>query len=185
MAALFLVIDILVTTIILVLLYQKNIRLQLSVLLTVILFTGIIMGLGLMYWQNTIIIEARSRLSWPTTEAIIIDSKVVGYRAYRPDITYEYTVDGQPYQGQTNLKTPGFGARRSRRDTAQRIIGEYKTETRTTVYYDPDNPAISFIRPGPEWSDYMKFAVGNILFIISLLGFAGNILSKFNLKIKS
>jgi hypothetical protein len=56
-------------------------------------------------------------------------------------------------------------------------------KTKKSQYINnPDDPVESYIRPGLQWSDYMKFAVGHILFIFALFGFAGNIYYRTFLK---
>ena len=181
-----LIIDIVLVGVFLYYSFRRNIRLQTSNSVAFITFMGLIAALSLIFWQENVLLESQNRLKWPTITAVIIESKVIGDRALRPDIIYEYEVNGQTYQGDTNLNTPGFGGRRSRRDTAERIISEYEKGQKVLIYYNPNDPAESYIRPGVQWSDYMKSAVGHILFIFALFGFTGNIIQRVFLnKIKN
>lgn len=158
--------------------FRRNMHLPTS---NIFLFTAFFCLLGsvsLILWENNILIESRNRLKWPTTTAVVVKSSVTGNRAFRPDIAYEYKVNGRIYHGNTNLNTPGFGNKRSRRDTAERIVSDYKLDQQVTIHYNPNDPAESYIRPGPQWSDYVKSAIGHILFIMALFGLAGNIIQK-------
>ena len=155
---------------------RRNLRFVTSNFFTVLTFVCLFAAIGLILWGENKLTISRTRLKWPTTTAVVVESKVIGDRAFRPDIIYEYTVAGQTYQGDTNLNTPGFGNKRSRRDTAERIIRDFEENQPITVYYNPDDPAESYIRPGPQWSDYMKFGIGHLLFMSALFSAAGNII---------
>jgi hypothetical protein len=126
-----------------------------------------------LFSAEKLILQAWEKKSWPETEGIIIKSVVAGKRAFHPEITYKFDVENHIFQNTTALGMSGFGNKRSRRDTATRIIEKYPVNTQVTVRYNPDNPQESYLRIGPFWSDYMKLMVGMILCALGLfLGFS-------------
>ncbi len=100
--------------------------------------------------------ESLQRRSWPLVQAEVIGSKVAGKRAFHPEITYRYSAARREFIKTTDLNTPGFGARNSRRDTATRIVAQYPPGTRVTVYYNPEHPDESYIRTGASFAAYLQ-----------------------------
>ena len=76
------------------------------------------------------------------------------------------TVEGKTYSASTDLHISGFGNKRSRLSNSQKIIDEYTVGSQVKVYYDAQNPKISYLRIGPFWSDYVKLATGLLLFAL-------------------
>ncbi len=101
--------------------------------------------------------------SWPITEGVVSDTTRTGERAILPLVTYSYQVAGVTYTESTDLAIPGFGSRRYRGQTASKVLAEYPPGKTVSVHYDPDNPAISAIRPGLRWASLMRFTVGAML----------------------
>ena len=125
----------------------------------IILTTGVIMTC---YALDTIQAEWQMK-KWPAISATVIKSEVAGQRAFHPEVTYRFLLDDQEYQSTTNLSIAGFGGKRSRRDTARRIIEDFPPGSHITVHYNPTNPQESYLRSGPYWDDYMKLALGLML----------------------
>lgn len=107
--------------------------------------------------------------TWPATTATVIKSEVAGSRAFHPEITYRYTISGQIFESTTDLHISGFGGKRSRRDTAAKIIADFPPGTSVTIHYNSENPGESFLRSGPFWSDYMQLSLGLTLTSIGLI----------------
>jgi hypothetical protein len=136
----------------------------------VTLVAGIIgiLGLILTWYAAGLLGQSLDRKNWPTATAKILSSEVIGEkRAFRPQIMYQFHVDSILYQNQTDLHISGFGNKRSRRDNARRIAGEYAGLKQLLIYYNPVNPNESYVRTGPFWSDYMKLMLGATLCIAS------------------
>ena len=125
----------------------------------IVLSTGVILTC---YALDTIQAEWQMK-KWPAISATVIKSEVAGQRAFHPEVTYRFLLDDQEYQSTTNLSTAGFGGKRSRRDTASRIIADFPPGSLITIHYNPLNPKESFLRSGPFWDDYMKLALGLML----------------------
>ena len=105
---------------------------------------------------------------WPATIAEVTDSKVLGNRAFYPQITYQFKINNNIYRKNTDLSTPGFGGKRSRYDTAEIIVSEYPQGKKVKVYYNPQDPHDSYLRIGPYWSDFVQFSFGLVLYGIGL-----------------
>jgi hypothetical protein len=145
-------------------------------LATGILITGVI----LVIFSSNDISEALVRRSWPTTMAVVVDATITGERAYNPQINCEYKVEGKDYTLISNLKTPGFGRKRSRHQTSEIILNEYPVGSNVRIRYNPNNPGEAYIRTGPYWSDYMKISLGTLLLILGLYGVVVMSIKKFS-----
>jgi hypothetical protein len=69
-------------------------------------------------------------------------------------------VDGIVYLLKTDLQTPGFGRKRSRKQTAEIIISQYPVGSKIPIFYNPDKPAKAYIRTGPYWDNYTLLMLG-------------------------
>jgi hypothetical protein len=114
--------------------------------------------------QDRVISAAFEKRSWPTTQGEIVQTQVLGKRAFHPEISYQYQLEGIKYFGTTDLHISGFGSKRSRLDNSERIVQEFSVGSKVLVYYDSKNPQISYLRTGPFWSDFLKLGAGAILF---------------------
>jgi hypothetical protein len=152
-----------ITALIVILLGRKIPVFTISPWLTGFFFILAILGAGLTSHYGQEISTAFARHKWPRATATVMETKVVGERASNPEIYCQYQVEGKEYVLITNLETPGFGRKRSRRETAEIINSEYPVGSVVKVFYNPNDPRKSFIRTGPFWSDYMKLALGILL----------------------
>jgi hypothetical protein len=160
----FLILIFIVTALTLLIFRKKVIKIHISPVLITSAIISLVIGLVLILWQDSEISQALEKHKWPSTYAEIIDTKIIGERAFRPEISYKYEVQGETYITKTDLHISGFGNKRSRRDTARKIIQEYRKGLRVKIYYDICNPQSSYLRSGPYWSNYMKFGLGAILY---------------------
>lgn len=115
---------------------------------------------------------------WPAVSGTVIRSEVVGERAARPNVVYEYRVDGVRYQDSSALSPPSFGGRTSRRGVAEEIASEYPDGREVTIHYQPGNPANSLLRVYAPWSAYGKLGSGGVVFflgVMTLVAFAGRV----------
>ena len=113
-------------------------------LVIVLALTGPLLWNALRYFR-----QALQTRRWPSTEGTVISKRVAQWirqddpspwtLAYRPRITYEYEVEGEPYHrtGYDPLGVPG-----SRR-WARSVAARYRTGESCTVYRDPADPARS------------------------------------------
>jgi hypothetical protein len=96
---------------------------------------------------------------WPTTRGRVIASGAEEFRArpqpddrvrrtmYKPSVVYEYEVNGRRYTG--DRLTLGVVASATFPWAARRTAAKYPVGREVTVYYDPNSPGESVLRP---WS---------------------------------
>lgn len=97
---------------------------------------------------------------WSAVPGVITDSRVVGQRAFRPEIVYEYTVDERIYRDSTSLDPPGFGGRNAKRDAAEGVSSEYPIGKSVIIHYNPVDPSDSRLKITPPlvslWQDRLR-----------------------------
>ncbi len=153
--------------------YSRMIR-----IIAILLILG---GIFMTCYALDLIGSALVKKEWPVAKGFIVKSEVVGEkRAFQPQITYHFFLDSIEYENTTDLHISGFGNKRSRRDNSKRIAGEYPVNKQVAIYYNPDNPAESFLRTGPYWSDYMKLMVGCIMIVCGLIIFIRRIVTNLD-----
>jgi hypothetical protein len=103
--------------------------------------------------------------SWPTVIGEVVSSDVVGSRAFHPDVTYSYVVDGIRYTGSSDLMMPGFGGKRSRLETAEIMAKTYPPGKKVGVHYDPEHPERSTLRAGLSYGACLQLAFGLLLYL--------------------
>lgn len=99
--------------------------------------------------------------AWPQTACKIVSSTVKVSRdsdgtTYRPEIKYQYTVAGKPYESErvSFLKFTGSSNRRSADETVRR----YRAGAMTNCFYNPDQPDESTLeREFTHWIWLMLF----------------------------
>lgn len=139
----------------------------------------LILGTLLIFHSSNEISQELLRHSWPTIKATVIDTHIVGEKAYRPQISCQYEVGGKAFTLITDLNTPGFGRKYSRHQTAEIIIHDYPLGSNVVIRYNPQNPAEAYIRTGPYWSDYTQFSLGLFIFIPGLYVILGKFFFNF------
>ena len=105
--------------------------------------------------------------SWPKTNGYVISSEVVGERAFRPHITYLYSVNGDTMTASTDMRMPPFGGRRSKFDAAQEVADHFPSRSEVTVYYNPENPEISHINAAIPVELFLRIGLA-VLTVLSL-----------------
>ncbi len=140
----------------------------------------IIFGLILIIFavQNSII--SMESEDWLTVEGTITSSAIDSYKErdtgtgddspttyttyYEPEITYSYLVNGADYSSD---KISFSRTRFVIQSEAQEIIDKYSTGTNVTVYYNPNNPSESVLKPGIQDSGGMICGtIGSLIFVI-------------------
>lgn len=121
--------------------------------------------IGVVFGLNYLADANRSK-TWQATEGVTVSAGVIGHAknsgssgSYSVDVRYTYQVDGQTYQSD---RIAFNGARQyNSKSKAQTAIADYSAGNVVTVYYNPDDPAISVLQPGSSWQAYrpLGFAV--------------------------
>ena len=114
MAHIFTIFAGILATVITAVFIRKRIVRKASISVVLIALLTAAAGVGMIYNFESQIELALARRYWPTTEGTVIKREIAGIRAYHPEITCQYVVNGQAYSLTTSLGTPGFGNRRSR-----------------------------------------------------------------------
>lgn len=109
--------------------------------------------------------------AWPTTEAQIIESRVVpvpvknGYR-YRPVIKYRYTVNGVEYTGAL-IRFNNFD--HDNEQEAAQVVAGFPIGRKVALSFQGDNPKISVLEPGLHQSDWLTASIGFALIGVCLV----------------
>jgi hypothetical protein len=139
----------------------------------------LIIGIFLTTYSSKEISKALVRKSWPEVQAKVVEKNIAGKRAFNPQITCQYEIHGKDYMLITDLNTPGFGRKRSRRQTAEIILKDYPVGSEVRITYNPENPEEAYIRTGPFWSDYMQLSLGILILAPALYVILGIAINKF------
>jgi hypothetical protein len=137
-------------------------------------------GLILLFIQQNRLIQYRSFETWPAVEARITSSRVIGERAYRPEITYRYVVDDSLISGVTFFDRPSFGGRVNRRTSAENIVQAYPPGSLLKVYYNPLKPAESRQNTHLPWDFYGILSFAATLLIVGTCILFSDILIHIN-----
>ena len=126
----------------------------------------ILSGVGIYFLVGQIFLCIRT-YTFPTTHGTVIKTKIKGELGSKrfhfiPDITYEYTANGQKYTSNQYRIAPELIWKRR----VKKIIFGYHTGQTVEVYYDPSKPSFSVLKRGmyPE-----KFAAGIVMIILLLI----------------
>ena len=83
---------------------------------------------------------------------------------YTPRITYRYRVDGEEYEGsRIDLTTQRMYFTQS---GANAVLEPYRPDGAVVVYYNPDRPADSLLKPGVSMATWMITALVIVLLIL-------------------
>lgn len=128
-------------------------------------------GMFLTVTQSLVLQEHIESSSNPTVKGIVIKSEIAGNeQAYRPEITYEYTIDSITYTITTSLNSPMFGNKRKQYDVARVTTNEYRVGRELDVLYDPTNPSEGSLPIALAWNVYGQIGFGAFLIMLSLFG---------------
>ncbi|GMT48974.1 MAG: hypothetical protein IEMM0008_0513 [bacterium] len=140
-----------------------------KVLTHLFLFLGVTL-LIVGYYQ---LIYTKESINWPSTDGVIISSKVTTYtytrsirttydvdvHYYDADVHYKYTINGKEY---TNDKKAFSGSSGGSGEEAHAIaiaiVKRYPRGKNVKVYYKPDDPGTAVLEPS-GWEDYLWLLV--------------------------
>ncbi len=128
-------------------------------------------GGTLFFWGIPTIQKAYESVHWPSVQGAIIvshfssDSDSDG-TTYKADIGYDYSINGQNLSG----STVSFGAPNSSNASEIRaIVNHYPLGALVPVYYNPDDPSISVLEPGINWSIFFIAGIGALFLLVGLI----------------
>jgi hypothetical protein len=155
-------------TILIIILREKIKRIYLPKWLVITALFTTSIGLVFVLWQNSEINIELSKRSWISIEGKIIESNIIGKRALRTEVKYQYKINDEIYYGYSDYNIPGFGSKNYRRKTARIVRNDNPVGANVKVYYDPINPEKSTLRYGPYWSNYMIIGFGSVLMMLGM-----------------
>jgi hypothetical protein len=127
-------------------------------------------GLTIMYLGSQNLFEAHASAKWPTTEGVIISSKVDRERRsgkhhrttnYSANIEYEFKYKENIYNGnRTAIGEYGSG----NSSHADEIVGSFPKGLKVLVYFNPNNPSESVLDPGIKGKTWLLFGAGFVFF---------------------
>jgi hypothetical protein len=115
---------------------------------------------------------ANASKAWPSVPGEITRSEVETYRKdgktqYLPDIAYKYNIDGKNYT--SSKVTVGDPPYTSNISPARRIQSEYPVGKSVDVYYDPEVPSSSALKPGIQKNDILLAVIIGIFPLLGIL----------------
>ncbi len=146
----------------------------------IVLVVVVILLLAASLQALRLILRGRSSLRWPTAKGKVIALEVVGIQrrnvgraSFRPTIRYSYRVNGRDYEGdRIGLAFVPLTMHSHEAFTLQeasQVLDGYYPGALVEVYYDPEDPAYSLLRPGaPSRLRLAGFAV-----VAALVTFGG------------
>jgi hypothetical protein len=117
-----------------------------------------------------------SSAKWSTTSGMITRSQLRAayisrghFNGYIPDVEYRYTVGGSHFTG-TQI-TFHLHQTIHAQEVAEGWLAQYPTGKVVTVYYDPQAPAVSVLRPGIQSEQRWIFYAGIFYIVASAVAF--------------
>lgn len=135
-----------------------------SIILGLFVFSGVLVTL----WGLRVIVLARKTLKWPYVGGKIEESRIkFGAGDLMPHIVFSYSVGEQNYRQQMKFPvdiTPS-------QEFAKSYVDKFPVGYLVQVFYDPDNPEVATIEPGPAEGDWLILAIGLAMLIVGILMF--------------
>jgi hypothetical protein len=106
--------------------------------------------------------------NWPSVMGKVTASKVTSFgsrddRSYRPEVSYEYSVNGQKYIfNRINFDVGGIQSH-IRLEMVE-ITDRYRPGTQIDVYYKPEDPGVSCLETGMRLGSGFVIGIGCIAF---------------------
>lgn len=108
--------------------------------------------------------RAHKSVRWPIAEGTVTQSRVKDDGDfYSPFIEYKYTVNHHEYltHSITTKQTPNT----HNPERPQKLVQAHPVGSTVKVYYNPENPNVSYLTVGVGWSNWFLF----ILFLLGVL----------------
>ena len=129
-----------------------------------------LVGVVILISATVSFVQAGASESWPSVDGTMVRSEVggrytasekgkSGHTTYLPTVEYTYVVEGKDYAGRRyELIERGEGDRA----TIERKLRDYPVGATVKVFYDPDEPAESLLKPGRPDAMGIPFVLGFI-----------------------
>ena len=154
---------------------------QSSIFKNISLWTVSVIGIVILFWICSLLLESRSALKWPQTEGRVLSSTLFinhlprfmdlnadPMRWYGADVEYEYSVNGSTYYSK-RLSFDTWGTRSAK--AALKVMNMYRHHPKVTVYYDPSDPLQSVLEPANIGDILLPLVIEGILLFVALIYF--------------
>jgi len=116
---------------------------------------------------------AKASAGWPATEGSItharirVDDRGETSESYHPEITYDYSVLGSPYQGSRTVigATKSYSSRRK----AEAFLESFPIGKHVTVHYNPQKPDQSVLEAGVVRGAIGTLIISGVFILIGLI----------------
>lgn len=134
------------------------------------------LALGVAGLISAFVTQARGSRSieWKATEGELLDCGVVTVKhksrgttvseTHHVEIAYRYSVNGRSYTGHNFTVASTMIGVESRRE-GERLASKFKAARLFDVYYDPQKPEMSALKPGRDSGAELSNAIGGIFLI--------------------
>jgi hypothetical protein len=133
-----------------------------------------LVGQALISFSAQAIVSQYHRKDWPTTPGLVIRSNVIGEQAFRPNIVYQYEMEGRIHVDSSSLDPASFGGRNARFNAARTISSEYHVGDSLTVWVNPVDHTETTLVDHVFWAEYLKISFGFGLFLFGMAGFVAS-----------
>lgn len=130
-----------------------------------------LVGLVLMSFGLYLAYFSFSTALWPTTEAQIVESRVVRTSSqnathYRPVIKYRYVVNGVEYNGDS-IRFINFGYDDEKE--ARQVVERFPVGQKVELRFQSSNPKMSVLDAGLHQSDWLPASAGMALIAVAFI----------------
>ncbi len=125
----------------------------------------LMLGLWCLALGTSKAIEGLRAQSWPKAQGRIISSRIHSLETQQKiriarlcfDVDYLYLVGDEVYEGtRVNVGWRCFGSEKRIKDLARK----YPSGKEVEVFYNPNNPSVSLLEAGLDWSIFLLWGVG-------------------------
>lgn len=145
-------------------------------------FIALIVGATFFWFGWSRFSQSQASRSWPSVEGKVVSSKVAEHmrrksgvlkRSYRPEIVYEYEVEGSRFRSDRIGFLDGSSNNRS---YAEDRVEEFAAGMVVTVYYDPTDFEEACLDRSAGWMPWIMMGCGAVIVLVGVrLSTAGGI----------
>jgi hypothetical protein len=131
-------------------------------------------GIVFLVWGLPPLKYSKASANWPSVQGTITKSEIETWRRegksyYQPDIVYTYEVNSKKFT--SSKVTVGNPPSDSNMSPAKRLQNEYPVGKKVDVYYDPEAPASSALKPGIQKNDLLLAFITGVFPLMGILLF--------------
>ncbi|MEE4295656.1 MAG: DUF3592 domain-containing protein [Wenzhouxiangella sp.] len=133
----------------------------------------LMMGIALVHDRSGLLLAGHNSLTWPSVQGTVITARaepLAGSRVgsgWRVHVNYVYDLDQTRFSGDRLRFSQRIGD--MTQAEAELAMTEFVPDSPIELRYDPEQPARSVIRPGPDRQAWFGLFVGIILCLIAVV----------------